>query len=129
MIDRILLKGMKCCKGSNSSDPKPVVPQQHVKWYVNECCLTVSIGKLLCVACRGQLSLKCSVINYNVNSSKHSAGKARVKNKQRAEMELVEALKFYDAMENPRSVTLSNEQCIYMYSKIVQTVLLAGMLL
>ena len=52
-----------------------------------------------------------------------------MKNKQRAEMELVEALKSYDAMENPRNVTLSNEQCIYMYSKIVRTVLLARMLL
>ena len=89
----------------------------------------MSICKLFCVACREQLSLKCSVINYHVNSSKHSAGKVRVKNKQRAEMELVEALKSYDAMENPRNVTLSNEQCIYMYSKIVRTVLLARMLL
>ena len=91
VIDCDPLNGKKCCKGLNSSDPKSVIPQQHVKRYVNEWRLTVSIGKLFCVACREQLSLKCSVINHHVTSSKCSAGKARMKNKQWGETELVEA--------------------------------------
>lgn len=40
-------------------------------------------------------------------------------------MELVEALKSYDAMENPKGVTLSNEQRIYRI-KVVRTFSLAG---
>ena len=82
MIDRVPLKGKKYCKGSNSSDPKAVTLQQ---WYANKC-LTIFNGKFFCLACREQLSLKCSVINNYVNSSKHSVGKARLKNKQQAEM-------------------------------------------
>ena len=86
----------------------------------------MSNGKLFCLAYREQLSLKCSVISNHVNSSKHNAGKARLKNKQQAEMELAEALKSYDAMKNPKGVTLSNEQRIYRI-KVVRTFLLVGM--
>ena len=57
VIDCVPPKEKKCCKGSNSSDPKSVMPQQRVKRYANEC-LTVSNGKLFCLACREQLSLK-----------------------------------------------------------------------
>ena len=67
VIDHVPSKGKKRCKGSNSSDPKSVTPHQRVKKYANEC-LGVSNGKLFCLACREQLSLKCSVINNHVNS-------------------------------------------------------------
>ena len=65
--------------------------------------------------------------NNHVNSSKHSAGKERLKNKQRTEMELIEVLKSYDAVEKPKDVTLSNKQRIYgNHIKVVHTFLLAG---
>ena len=60
VIKRVSPKGKKRCKGANSSDPKSVTPQQCVKKYANEC-LIVSNGKLFCLACREQMSLKCSV--------------------------------------------------------------------
>ena len=55
-----------------------------------------------------------SDINNHVNSSKHSLGKEMMKSKQRTEMELIEVLNYYDGVEKPNGVTLSNEQHIYV---------------
>ena len=76
--------------------------------------------------CREQLLLKYSVINNHVNCSKHNVGKARLKNKNQGEMELLEVLKSYDTVENPKDVTLPKDQRIYCI-KVVHTFLIAGM--
>ena len=112
MIDCVPVKGKKHCKGSNSSNPNSIISQKCIKTYTNEC-VTVSNGKLFRLACREQLSLNCSTINNHVNSSKHRADKAWLKNKQRTEMKLVEAFKSYDAMENSKGISFSKEQYIY----------------
>ena len=127
VIDRNPPKGKKRSKGPNRrSDPKSVTPEQRLKnsLYGNEC-LTVSMGKLFCRACREELSVKSSVVNNHIKSNKHTAGKKRLGTRQKKDVEIVEALKSYDATENPVGETLPEQHRLYRI-KVMRTFLLAG---
>ena len=91
VIDRNPPKGKKRSKGPNRRcDPKSVSPGQRLRnpRYASEC-LTVSMGKLFCQACREELSIKTSVLNNHIKSSKHISGKNRLQSKQKKDIEIV----------------------------------------
>ena len=69
-IDRNPPRRKRRSRGLGSSDPKSVSPQQRVAEFSNEK-LTVSNKKLFCLACREELSVKCSVVRMHIQSSKH----------------------------------------------------------
>ena len=117
-------KGRKRARGPHSSDPKSVTPQQRLKKYPNEC-LTVSHGKLFCLACREELSTKSSVIVNHIKSVKHNSGKNALKSKQNKDLELVEALKSYEGSENPHGEMPPDQQRLYRV-KVLRTFLTAG---
>ena len=71
VIDRNPPKGKKRSKGPNSVTPELCLKDSR---YANEC-FTVSMGRLFCRAYREELSVKSSVINNNIKSNKHTAGK------------------------------------------------------
>ena len=60
-----------------ASDPKSVTPSQRVTEFPNEN-LSVSNGKLFCLACREEIALKRSVVSYHIKSAKHLEGKEKV---------------------------------------------------
>ena len=62
------------------------------------------MGKLFCHACREEL--KSSVINNHIKSNKHIAGKKQLEKRNKKDVEIVEAMKSYDAAESPISKTL-----------------------
>ena len=117
-------KGKRRSRGSCSSDPKSVTPQQRVRKYPEEC-FFVSNNKLFCLACREELSVKSSVITGHIKSSKHNAGKSRLTIKKKRDMEIAEALKLHDHMNNPKGETLPDNQRVYRV-KVVHTFLSAG---
>ena len=117
-------KGKKRSKGSGRNNPKSVTPQHRVTKYPNQC-LTVSNGKLFCLACREEISLKTSIISNHVKSVKHNSGKKALQSKQKKDMELVQTLRSYDASENPCGKMLPDQQRIYRL-KVVKTFLTAG---
>ena len=71
------------CRGSTSSSPKSITPQQRVREFGEP--LTISNGYLFCRACREQISTKLSVIKNHLRSTKHSEGKERLKRKEARE--------------------------------------------
>ena len=83
-------KGKKRSRGSFSSDPKSITPQQRVRQHPDQC-FSVSKNMLFCLACREELSVKSSVITGHVKSSKHKTGKSRLEAKKKQDMEIVEA--------------------------------------
>ena len=94
VIDRNPPKGKKRLKGPNRrSDPKSVTPEQRLKdsRYANEC-VTVSMGKLFCRACREELSVKSSLINNHIKSNKHIAGKKHLEKRNKKDVEIVEPM-------------------------------------
>lgn len=76
--------GMKRSKGKNVGDPKSVSTSQCIKQFPEEN-LKVSDKKLFCDACREPLSVKKSVIEAHIKSSKHIKGKARLASKEMRE--------------------------------------------
>lgn len=63
---------------SNLTDPKTVSPADRVKQFPGEC-LEVKHGKLFCVACREELSLKKSTVkNHLYSGNKHQDAKDRL---------------------------------------------------
>ena len=54
-------KGKKRSRGTCSSDPKFITPEQRVKQHPKGC-FSVSNKKLFCLACREELSVKSSVV-------------------------------------------------------------------
>ncbi len=83
------------------------------------------MGKLFCQACREELSIKTSVLNNHIKSSKHNSGKNRLQSKQKKDIEIVEALKSYDSMESPVGETIPEQHRLYRI-KVIRTFLLAG---
>ena len=65
-------KGKRRSRGSCSSDPKSVTPQQRVRKYPEEC-FSVSNNKLFCLACREELSVKSSVITGHISIMQEKA--------------------------------------------------------
>lgn len=120
-------KGKKRAKGPNChSDPKFITPEQRLMdaRYANEC-LIVSNKKLFCHVCREKLSVKASVINNHIKSAKHKSSKTRLDKKQKNDVEIVEAMKAYDTVENPKGETLPQQHQLYRI-QVVHTFLLAG---
>jgi len=81
-------KGKKYSRGPSTSDTKSVTPSQRVRQYTSEN-LSVSNKKLLCLACREELSVKSSVINYHIKSTKHISGKKRLETQRKSEIEIL----------------------------------------
>jgi len=80
-----------------------------VKQYSNEC-LSISNGKLFCIACREELSIKFSVITAQIKSSEHIAGKDKLKTKKKRDTEIAKALKLQDSVIYPKGESLSDNQ-------------------
>ena len=109
---------------SSSSDPHSVTPTQRAREFSSECIL-VSAGKLFCRACREELSLKKSTLDKHVCSVKHRAGKERLSRSQKEEMDIVQALKKYDAEVHPSGETLPDSVRVYRV-KVLRTFLKSG---
>ena len=120
-------KGKKRSRGASASDPKSVTPSQRIRQYAGEN-LSVSNKKLFCLACREELSVKSSVINYHIKSTKHISGKKRLETQRKAELEIVESLRSRDALEHPKGESLPDNQRVYRV-KVVRTFLSAGVAL
>ena len=116
--------GKKRCKGGTSGDPKSVKPADRVKQYP-EGNLTVSAGKLFCVACREELSTKKSIIDLHLKSVKHQHGRARLSLKEKREQGIVAALKSFDSTQHPLGESLPNSTRVFR-AKVVTSLLKAG---
>ena len=108
----------------SSSDPQSVSPSQRAREFSSEY-IGVSGGKLFCKACREELSLKKSTIEKHVSSTKHSAGKERIVNGKKQEMDIAEALKKYDAVVHPSGETLPESIRVYRV-KVLRAFLKSG---
>ena len=80
---------------STSFEPKSVKPQDRLRKYPNEY-LNVSHGKLFCIACREELSLKSSSLTNHLKSQKHKEGKERLKRKKVRERDIATKLTSYN---------------------------------
>ncbi len=115
-------------RSSNSSargaaDPKSVTPHQRVTEFPDEK-LSVSNGKLFCLACREEIALKRSVVSYHVRSAKHTEGKQKLLNRDAREHDLAE-LKRTDEHDHPRGESLPTDQRVFRV-KVVRTFLRAA---
>ena len=97
---------------------------QQVREYPNES-LTVSCGKLFCLACSEDLSLKLSVILNHIESRKHSQGKEKLKVKEAHERDIADALKAHKTATHLEGETLPMDQQVYRI-KVVSAFLRAG---
>ena len=111
-------------KPKKNSDPTSVTPSQRVKEFNNQK-LTVSAGKLFCLACREELSLKKSIIKNHIASTKHTIGKEKINSKEKREKDIAESLKKYDEIEHPSGETLPTSVRVYRV-KVCTTFLRAG---
>ena len=111
-IDRNPPKGKKRSRGVGASDPKYVDPRKRVSEFPSES-LTVSNGKLFCLACREELSLKKCVVSAHVQSAKHKSGKKRLTEKEKQEMDIAEALRASDSDLHPKGEKLPQDQRVY----------------
>ena len=73
--------------GGTASESKGVSPSQQVKENSDEA-LTLSNGKLLCSACREELSLKSSSIKSHVKSTKHQSKKQQLESTKSRERDI-----------------------------------------
>ena len=117
-------KGVKRKVSSCSTDPKSVKPTQRCKEFADEP-FTVSGGKLFCVTCREELSLKRSIIKNHIQSTKHKCSKENKANKQKQDKTVLEALKVYEKEVHPRGETLPEAQKLYRIN-VVKAFLKAG---
>ena len=103
---------MKRGKGAVSHEPQSVTTSQRMREFPGEN-LSVLSGKLFCTACRETLSVKKSVLNQHVKSSKHAAGKERLASKQARQRNIADMLVKYDKDKHPIGETLSEEVRVY----------------
>lgn len=85
-------KGVKRKASSCSTDPKSVKPTQRCTEFSDEP-FTVSGGKLICITCREELSLKQSIIKNHIQSTKHKSSKENKAAKLKQNKTILEALK------------------------------------
>ena len=110
--------------GRGSADPKSVTPAQRVEEFSNEE-VTVSNGKLFCLACREELSLKRSIVCYHVKSKKHVDRKKKLQVKEAKERDIAAALCKMDESQHPKGETLPTNQTVFRV-KIVRAFLRGG---
>lgn len=78
--------------------------------------LSVAMGKLFCNACREHLSLKKSIIELHLKSTKHGVGVERLKCNQTKEQSILRMLERYDREVHPvgdtsYTTTTSRKDC------------------
>ena len=109
----------------NLTDPKTVSPADRVKQFPGEC-LEVKHGKLFCVACREELSLKKSTVqNHLYSGNKHQDAKDRLAKKEARERDIADSLVAYDKAEQPAGTSVSMAERVYRV-KVVENFLRAG---
>ena len=84
--------GKRRCRGTSANEPEGIDPAQQVKEYRNEP-FSVANKKLFCRAFKEELSVKKSVAENHVKSSKHakaSKGKEKMSKKETRERDLAE---------------------------------------
>ena len=69
--------------------------------------------------------MKSSIINNHIKSIKHGSGKKVLELKKTKDADIVQALRSYEASENPRGATLPDAQRLYRV-KVLRTFLTAG---
>ncbi len=118
-------KGKRKSSGSSALKCKlKVRPARRVIEFPNEQ-LTVSLGKLFCLACRETLAVKKSSVLSHVKSSKHQASKEKLKSKKAREESIVLSLKKYDSSGRHESDTLPDAHRVYRI-KVLTTFMRAG---
>ena len=80
---------------------------------------------MFCVACHEELSLKRSIIRNHIQSQKHVAGKASLKQKVGREQDIANALEKHNNKEHLQGETLPMQQQVYRV-KVVTALLKAG---
>ena len=93
-------KGQKKGKGVVTSEPRRVAALTRVAEFPDSN-LSVVLGRLFCNACREHLSLKKSVIELHLKSTKHGVGVERLKSKQTREQSILHMLEKYDKEVHP----------------------------
>ena len=116
--------GKRPCRRALTSDPKGVTPSQRVKEFENKS-LTVLRGQLFCSECREQHSLKRSIINNHIRSSKHGKSQKRLDSKEARERTIIEHLRKYNEETHPRGETLPEDHQVYRI-KVVTAFLKSG---
>lgn len=110
---------------SNQTDPKTVSPAYRLKQFPGEF-LEVRRGKLFCVACREELSLKKSTVKTHIYSgNKHKDAKDRLAKKEARERDIADSLVIYDKTEQPAGTSVSMSERVYRV-KVVENFLKAG---
>lgn len=95
-----------------ASEPTTVAASSRVKEFPGEY-LSVRSGKLFCTACREPVSVKKSMINLHVKSSKHSSGVQRLQSKGARQKDIASMLKEYDEEVHPVGEGLSDDVRIF----------------
>ena len=98
-------------------------PQDRVREF-SDYSLCVSAGKLFCRACREELSVKKSVVKNHIESTKHRVSKSRLKEREKRDSDIVDALQKYSKEVHPKGETLRQHACVPC--KIVRAFLKAG---
>ena len=109
---------------STYSEPKGVKPQDRVRKYPKEC-LSVSHGKLFCIACREELSLKSSSLRNHLKSLKHKEGKEHLKRKEIRERDIATKLTSYNKETHLVSQNIAESMQVFRV-KVVSTFLRTG---
>ena len=119
--------GQKRSKGGSACTVlKSVSPQDRVREFADDS-LCVSAGKLFCRACREELSVKKSVVKNHGESMKHTcrSSKGRLKEKEKRDSDIVDAMQRYSKQVHPKGETLSDNTRVYRV-KVVRAFLRAG---
>ena len=116
--------GKRRCRGTSANEPKGIDPAHRVKEYRNEP-FSVANKKLFCRACREELSVKKSVVENHVKSSKHAKGKERMSKKEAEERDLAETFQKYNDDVHLRGETLPQTQQVFRV-KVLKSFLRAG---
>lgn len=119
--------GKKRSTGIASRNDPGVHPSKRVTEYPGEH-LKVSRGKLFCEACREILSVKRSTLANHITSSKHLAGKKRLKGTESKQKDIAEALSKYNADNHLRGESNPEEHNVFRV-KVVKAFLEAGICL
>ena len=110
---------------SSHTDPKKIKPEVRVKEFPGEF-LEVRKGKLFCVACREEVSLKKSTVKNHIYSGiKHKNSKKRLAEKEARERDLSSYLQKQDKEEPAAATMVSMEERIYRI-RVVEKFLSAG---
>ena len=116
--------GNRRSRGRGANESKSVTPSQRVTEHPDKC-LTTSNQQLFCRACREEHSRVSSVVNNDLKSAKHQAGKQQLAAKEKSECDIAEALAASDEESHPVGETLPTDQRVYRV-KVVMAFLRVG---